>query len=120
MRTALLAAICVALPLSFAHAADAIEVVEGGSPSPNTVTIENMGFTEKEVKIKAGDSVTWTNKDDIAHNVHFRAGPAKGTPQAQGKMLSKGNTYTVKFNTAGEYNYVCTPHPPMKAKIVVE
>ena len=120
MHTKLLAALCVVLPLSTAYAAEPIEVVEGGSPSANAVNIESMSFTNPEVKIKVGDSVTWTNKDEIAHNVHFRQGPAKGHPKAQGKMLSQGNTYTVKFMTAGEYNYVCTPHPPMKGKVVVE
>lgn len=120
MRIALLSALCVALPLSVAYADEAIEIVEGGAASPNAVTIENMGFSTPEVKVKVGDSVTWTNKDEIAHNVHFRQGPAKGTAKAQGKMLSQGNTYTVKFNTAGEYSYVCTPHPPMKGKVIVE
>ncbi len=120
MRLALLAALCVALPLSVAYAEEPIEITEGGAPSANAITIQNMGFSPPELKIKVGDSVTWTNKDEIAHNVHFRQGPAKGHPKAQGKMLSQGDSHTVKFNTAGEYSYVCTPHPPMKGKVIVE
>lgn len=120
MRTALLAAFCLALPFSAAHAADAIEIVEGGAPSANAVVIDKMAFATPEIKIKAGDSVTWTNKDTMAHNVHFRQGPAKGAPNAQGKMLATDATWTVKFNTAGEYSYICTPHPMMKGKVIVE
>lgn len=120
MRSKVLTALCVALPLSAASAEEPIEIVEGGASGSNTVNIESMSFKTPEIKIKSGDSVTWTNNDGIAHNVHFRQGPAKGHPKAQGKMLSKGDTYTVKFTTAGEYNYVCTPHPPMKGKVVVE
>ncbi|MFD1704423.1 cupredoxin family copper-binding protein [Methylopila henanensis] len=120
MRTALLAALCVALPVSFAYAEEPIEIVEGGAASANAVSIERMSFATPEIKIKVGDSVTWTNNDDIAHNVHFRQGPAKGNPKAQGKMLSKGETYTVKFGVAGEYSYLCTPHPMMKGKVIVE
>lgn len=120
MYTKLLAALCIALPISMASAAEPIEIVEGGTASANAVTIEGMEFHAPEIKVKVGDSVTWTNKDEIAHNVHFRQGPAKGTPKAQGKMLSQNETYTVKFGTAGEYAYVCTPHGTMKGKVIVE
>lgn len=125
MRTSLLAALCVAVPLataplSVAQAEDAITVTDGGPAASNTITIANMGFSPNELKIKVGDSITWTNNDDIAHNVHFRQGPAKGAANAQGKMMQKGETHTVKFNTAGEYKFVCTPHPPMKGTITVE
>lgn len=109
----------VALVLALkARAEEPIEVVEGGT-GVDTVPIEKMSFTKPEVTCKVGESITWTNNDDIAHNVHFRGGPAKGNPKAQGKMLAKGESYTVKFATAGEYNYVCTPHPMMKGKVVV-
>lgn len=120
MRTALLAAVCLTLPLGTAYAADAIETVEGGAPSANAITIDKMAFGTPEIKIKVGDTVTWTNKDAMAHNVHFRQGPAKGAPNAQGKMLATDATWTVKFNTAGDYSYICTPHPMMKGKVIVE
>lgn len=102
-----------------AFAAEPAEVVEGGGGT-KTVDIDKMAYSEKETKIKVGESVTWTNKDGMAHNVHLRQGPAKGKPYAQGKMLNTGDSYTLKFNEAGEYSYVCTPHPMMKAKVIVE
>lgn len=102
-----------------AMAAEAAEVVEGAGGTQQ-VTIDKMAFQTPEVKVKVGESVTWTNKDGMAHNVHLRQGPAKGKPYAQGKMLNTGDAYTLKFNEAGEYSYVCTPHPMMKAKVIVE
>lgn len=102
-----------------ARAAEPAEVVEGAGGAQQ-VTIDKMAFQTPEVKIKVGESVTWTNKDGMAHNVHLRQGPAKGKPYAQGKMLNTGETYTLKFNEAGDYLYVCTPHPMMKAKVIVE
>lgn len=120
MRKLVLSLIGVVLPLTVAYAQEAIEIVSGGAPSANSVEIRDMSFKTPEIKIKVGDSVTWTNKDEIAHNVHFRQGPAKGNPKAQGKMLEQNENYTVKFATAGEYSYICTPHGMMKGKVIVE
>lgn len=102
-----------------AFAAEPVEIVEGAGGAKQ-VTIDKMAYSEAETKVKVGESVTWTNKDGMAHNVHLRQGPAKGKPYAQGKMLNTGDAYTLKFNEAGEYSYVCTPHPMMKAKVIVE
>lgn len=102
-----------------ALAAEPAEVVEGADGA-HQIEIDKMAFGTPELKVKVGDTVTWTNKDGMAHNVHFRQGPMKGKPAAQGKMLNTGDSYTLKFNEAGEYAYICTPHPMMKAKIVVE
>ena len=33
------------------------------------VTIDNFTFSPVEVKVKVGDTVTWTNHDDIPHTV---------------------------------------------------
>ncbi len=33
------------------------------------VTIDNFTFTPAEVKVKVGDTVTWSNHDDIPHTV---------------------------------------------------
>jgi amicyanin len=106
------------LPRS-AQAADPAEVVEGAGGT-HQITIDKMAFQTPEQKAKVGDTITWTNKDGMAHNVHFRQGPMKGHPKAQGKMLNTGESYTVRFNEPGEYAYVCTPHPMMKGKVVVE
>lgn len=67
-----------------------------------------------ETKIAAGESVTWTNEDDLNHTVTFRGGPRCGT------MLI-GGSYTVQFDTPGTYDYFCDFHSTvMRAKVVVE
>ena len=122
LATAGLAAAAIIVPRK-ALAQDApapVEVVEGAG-GKEQITIQNMAFGTPEVKVKVGESVTWTNKDEgVAHNVHFRNGPMKGKPKAQGPMLNANQTYTVKFNEAGEYSYICTPHPMMKGTVIVE
>lgn len=123
MRALLLAACLVALPLSHARA-DPIERVENPAAATGEVTevdIKDMAFGAPEVKVKPGAVVRWKNYDTVAHNVHFRGGPAKGWDKAQGPMLSQNASYAVKFNESGTYNYICTPHSMvMKGKVVVE
>jgi len=35
----------------------------------STVSIDNFTFSPKELKVKAGATVTWTNHDDIPHGI---------------------------------------------------
>jgi plastocyanin len=37
--------------------------------SPGGVTIDNFSFTPATLTVKAGTTVTWTNKDDIPHGI---------------------------------------------------
>ncbi len=109
-----------AIAPKLAMAEEPVEIDPTGAGGGTEVAIESMAFQTPEVKCKVGDTVTWSNKDGIAHNVHFRQGPMKGNPKAQGKMLNTGEKYSVKFLQAGDYSYVCTPHPMMKGKVIVE
>ncbi|MBB3974682.1 plastocyanin/azurin family copper-binding protein [Hansschlegelia beijingensis] len=124
MRSMLLAALCVALPLSAAHAADPIEILPDAKAATGEITeidIDKMAFLTPEVKIKSGQIVRWTNKEAVAHNVHFRQGPAKTVKGAMGPMLNVNEAYAVKFIEPGTYNYICTPHSAvMKGKVIVE
>ncbi len=38
-------------------------------PKKEQVTIDNFSFTPQVLTIKAGTTVTWTNKDDVPHTV---------------------------------------------------
>lgn len=78
----------------------------------NTVIIENYKFQPDEITIKSGETITWINKDSVKHT-------ATGDSFDSG-LLSKGSSYQQKFDNAGTYDYICTPHPYMKGKIIVE
>jgi len=123
MRALPLAALCVAFPLAYAHAA-ALELVADPAAASGPVAevdIKDMAFATPELTVKAGSTVRWKNLDPIAHNVHFRGGPAKGWDKAQGPMLNENESYAIKFNDPGTYTYICTPHSMvMKGKVVVE
>ena len=78
------------------------------------VSIKDVSFSPKELKIKKGDTVTWTNVDERDHTV-----TADDNSFKSGK-LGDGEAYSRKFDKAGRYKYHCDYHPRMKATVVVE
>lgn len=78
----------------------------------NTVTISNFAFIPAELTIKKGTTVTWTNKDAVAHDV--------ASKEFKSELLKKGDTFSFTFSEPREYPYQCSIHPSMKGKIKVE
>ncbi len=77
------------------------------------VTIKNFAFTPLTVTIPAGTTITWTNRDAIAH-----------TATADDKTFDSGNlnpgqSFSFTFDKPGTYSYICTYHPFMKGTIIV-
>jgi plastocyanin len=77
------------------------------------VMIDNFTFAPNELKLKVGDSVTWTNHDDIPHTV-VSAGKFRS------KTLDTDDSFTFTFTAAGDYRYFCSLHPHMTGMIKVE
>jgi plastocyanin len=77
------------------------------------VTIDNFTFSPATLKVKVGDTVTWTNHDDIPHTV-VSAGKFRS------KAMDTDGTFSFTFTTAGEYKYFCSLHPHMTGAITVE
>jgi plastocyanin len=85
----------------------------GAQADEMKVTIDNFTFTPPELKLKVGDTVTWTNHDDIPHTV-VSAGKFRS------KTMDTDNTFTFTFTAAGDYKYFCSLHPHMTGMIKVE
>ncbi|MFC3569063.1 amicyanin [Paracoccus simplex] len=83
------------------------------------VNINKMKYDQPELKVKPGDTVYWINKEVMPHNVAFKKGEVGDEP-FKGDMLKKDQAYSITFNEAGAYEYHCTPHPFMRAKVIVE
>jgi LPXTG-motif cell wall-anchored protein len=101
-------ALVVVVSASSALADSTVEMVEGSATD-----INSWGFMSPEVTIAAGESVTWTNKGNIAHTA-----TATGGAFDTGNV-APGESKTVTLATAGTYAYQCTPHPWMKGTITV-
>ena len=84
-----------------------------GVPGANEVVIQNMAFAPATITVNAGTTVTWTNKDAIAHTVTSDNGLFNS-----GNIGSNG-TYSYTFSTAGSFPYHCSIHTMMKGTVVV-
>ena len=80
------------------------------------VSIENYMFSPASIKVKVGDTVTWTNKDSVHHNVTADTASADAP---NGPLIGKGETYKFTFKKAGTYTFHCGPHPYMHGTVVV-
>ena len=80
-----------------------------------SVMIKDFSYSPKELRIKVGTLVVWTNADSVGHTVTSDTGDEIGS-----LLLKNGESYTKTFNTPGIYPYHCKPHPYMKGKIIVE
>jgi plastocyanin len=78
------------------------------------VAIDNFTFNPQTVTVKAGTTITWTNKDDIPHAI------AAVGKQFKSKVMDTDNSYSFTFTTQGSYAYFCSLHPHMTGTIVVE
>jgi plastocyanin len=77
------------------------------------VTIDNFTFTPAQLTVKVGDTVTWTNHDDIPHTV-VSAGKYRS------KTMDTDDSFSFTFTTAGDYKYFCSLHPHMTGMVKVE
>ena len=84
------------------------------TPRTYDIEIKGFAFSPAILTIKKGDSVRWTNKDSMKHTATADNG------KFDSKTLNKDQSFTFTFNEAGEYSYICSIHPYMKAKIIVE
>ena len=83
-------------------------------PMHYTIDITGFAYSPTTLNIKTGDTVTWTNKDSVSHTVTSDTGS-----ELNSQLLSREQSYEHTFMTSGTYDYHCTPHPMMKAKVIV-
>jgi plastocyanin len=81
----------------------------------------DQAYDPNPVNVKVGDTVTWTNDDSQIHTV--TSGTDSSDPnmgkEFDSSMLSHDQTFSHKFNTAGEFPYFCQLHPTMVGKVIV-
>jgi plastocyanin len=85
----------------------------GGEPTEQ-VMIRDFAFVPPELSVPAGSTVSWTNEDGTTHTVR----DSEGTVIASSN-LGQGDTYTVTFDEAGTYDYICTIHTNMTGTVTV-
>jgi plastocyanin len=108
-RTIAVAALAVAYLISTPlFAADAVGV-----------DIKLFQFKPKELAVRKGATVTWTNGDAIEHSV--TAGkPGKAAQDFDSGLFTKGRSFSHTFDASGSFTYFCKRHPNMQATVKVQ
>jgi plastocyanin len=85
------------------------------APAPTAlVRIGNFTFSPQVLTVAPGTTVTWDNEDDTPHTV------VANDKSFRSKAMDTDERYSTTFAKAGTYDYFCSLHPHMTAKIVVK
>jgi len=79
------------------------------------VDITNFSFVPEEINIKKGDTVVWTEKDEVPHTVTA----SNKEDLLASDILSKNDTYSFTFDKVGTFNYRCKLHAAMSGVVNV-
>jgi len=79
------------------------------------VKIDNFSFGPATLTVPLGATVTWTNQDDVPHNIVSSEGKILKSP-----VLDTDQKFSYTFTKAGTYPYYCGIHPKMTGKVIVE
>jgi len=81
-------------------------------PSEHIIEIKNFMFMK--ITVPQGTKVTWVNRDDVPHTVIERR------QLFHSAALDTNDRFSYVFDKPGTYDYFCSLHPQMVAKVVVQ
>ena len=84
------------------------------APAGTEVKIDNFSFTPQAITVKAGTTITWTNRDDIPHTV------VSDEQLFKSKTLDTDDKFSTTLTKPGTYSYFCSIHSKMTGKVIVE
>ena len=76
------------------------------------ISISNFSFEPASLTIKKGTTVNWINDDQTPHGISGNT--------FSSEPLNTGQSFSFTFNNTGTFNYICSIHPSMVGKIIVE
>ena len=95
--------------------ADATQGAEAPAAAEVPVDIRDFAYSPNLIEIAAGDTVTWTNQDEVPHTA-----TGEDRDVLQSGTISPGASFSQVFPEAGEFGYFCEFHPNMTGTIVVQ
>jgi plastocyanin len=88
--------------------------IAASQPKTHTVTIEATSFKPESLTVAAGDKVVWLNKDPFPHTATSTSGGSDSG------SIEPDKSWTLTAVKKGEFRYICSLHPTMKAVLKVE
>lgn len=95
--------------------ADDIADVAKPAAHENKIEIKDFNFDPPVLIVKAGEKITWVNRDEEPHTVVSVEKQFK-----KSSALDTGEEFTITANAPGTYTYFCSVHPKMTGTIIVE
>jgi plastocyanin len=83
-----------------------------GGGGGNQVSMMNIQFSPKDVTVEAGETITFTNDEAVAHDVHKTSGPGADFASGPSGGMEEGDTFELTLDKPGKYEYVCNVHAP--------
>lgn len=84
-------------------------------PGRHVVEIRGMAFHPAVLTVSRGDTVVWINRDIVPHTA-----TAAGRPTWDTGQLQRGQDGRYVPDRGGEVLYVCTLHPTMQGKLIIQ
>ncbi|GEM_PF-1355582 len=97
-----------------------VVVIQSGALVPpenwsGGLVFDNRYFSPSNLTVKAGDVVTWINRDSVTHTVTDLSGQ-----KAFDEVLGPGQRFSYRFERRGVYVYYCVVHPWKGGEVRVE
>ena len=78
------------------------------------VEIKHHKYVPDTLTVPVGTTVTWVNRDEDVHTVISTA------EKFRSRGMDTDEQFSQTFTAPGTYEYFCTLHPLMKAKVIVK
>lgn len=102
--------------LPFRAKSEATVATTASASTTHIVTIKDFEFEPRSLEVKVGDSIVWRNDGKMRHTATRDDAPAFNT----GILQSGTSSAPIRVvGPAGEYEYLCSPHPFMKGVLRV-
>lgn len=91
--------------------------LEGPARSKVRIEMKDIQFGPRKVKLARGATVTWTNRDQVAHDV---TQGSRVYNEFTSPDVEPGQSFRHTFDEPGEVRYRCTIHANMEGEFRVE
>ena len=86
---------------------------EMSSAASIDISVDNFSFTPAAITVPAGSTITWTNRDDVPHNI------VSTERKFKSPVLDTEERFSHRFDAPGTYSYFCSLHPKMIGTVAV-